>query len=51
MTTKDDETGKTIRSSVSLRLSGNGQLLSNSVNSQDGKTGRTFRFLSLSMRR
>ncbi len=51
MTTKDSETGKTIRSSVSLQLSGNGKLLSNSVNSQDGKTGRTFRFLSLSMRK
>ena len=51
MTTKDNETGKTIRSSVSLRLSGNGRLLSNSVNSQDGKTGRTFRFLTLSMRK
>lgn len=51
MTTKDDDTGRTIRSSVYLQLSGNGQLLSNSVNSQDGKTGRTFRFLSLSMRR
>ena len=51
MTTKDNKTGRTIRSSVSLQLSGNGQRLSNSVNSQDGKTGRTFRFLTLSMRK
>lgn len=51
MTTKDNETGRTIRSSVSLQLSGNGKLLSNSINSQDGKTGRTFRFLTLSMRK
>ncbi len=51
MTTKDRETGRTIRNKVYLQLSGNGQRLSNSVNSQDGKTGRTFKFLSLSMRR
>ena len=51
MTTQDRKTGKPIRNSVYLRLSGNGQRLSNSVNSQDGKTGRTFRFLTLSMRR
>jgi hypothetical protein len=51
MTTKDKDTGRTIRSKVYLQLSGNGRLLSNSVSSQDGKTGATFRLLSLSMQK
>lgn len=51
MMSRDADTGRLVRSTLHLRLSGNGQMLSNSVHTQDGETGKTFRVLSLSMKK
>ena len=51
LTSQDAKSGKTVTSSVSMRLTGGGRSLSNSVTSQDRDTGKNFQILSLSMKK
>lgn len=51
LTSQDVKSGDTVTSSVSMRLSGGGRALNNSVMSRDRDSGKNFQILSLSLKK
>lgn len=51
LTSQDAKSGETVTSRVSMRLTGGGRALSNSVTLQDRDTGKNFQVLSLSLKK